>query len=98
MVPRRPGGPLTHPGPLLVRRVRAVRGTVVFTITCHPAFDFGRQDHAVHAPDHGGAVFTSPGARSELVLCASQRFSVAGLPRRQRLPWAPERGLDLLLE
>ena len=29
MVPRRPGGPLVHPGPLLVRRLRAVRGTVV---------------------------------------------------------------------
>jgi hypothetical protein len=29
MVPRRPGGPLVYPGPLLVRRLRAVRGTVV---------------------------------------------------------------------
>jgi len=52
----------------------------------------------VHAPDHGGAVFTSLGARSELVLRASQQFSVAGLPRRQRLPWGPGVGLDLLLE
>jgi Domain of unknown function (DUF5911) len=26
MVPRHPGSPVTHPGPLLVRRLRAVRG------------------------------------------------------------------------
>ena len=78
MVPRNPRTPLTNPGPVLVRRLRAVRGTVAFTITCRPAFDFGRQDHAVHTPDQGGAVFASPGARAGLVLRASQRFSVAG--------------------
>ena len=60
MVPRHDGRPLTHPGPLLVRRLRAVRGMVAFTITCRPAFDFGRQDHAAHVLDHGGAVFSIP--------------------------------------
>ena len=98
MVPRRPGGPPTHPGPLLVRRVRAVRGTVVFTITCRPAFDFGRQDHAVHAPDHGGAVFTSPGTRAELVLRTGQRFSVAGPAATATVTLEPGEGLDLLLQ
>jgi GH15 family glucan-1,4-alpha-glucosidase len=100
MVPHRPGGPLRHPGPghLLIRRLRAVRGTVEFTITCHPAFDFGRQDHVVHAPDHGGAVFTSPGARAELVLRAGQRFSVAGPAAVAAVTLAPGEGLDLLLE
>jgi GH15 family glucan-1,4-alpha-glucosidase len=98
MVPRGPGGPLTHPGPLLVRRVRAVRGTVVFTITCRPAFDFGRQDHAVHAPDHGGVVFTSPGTRAELVLRAGQRFSVAGPAATATVTLEPGEGLDLLLQ
>src|SRR5712692_7771172 len=29
MVPRQPGAPVRHPGALLVRRLRAVRGTVV---------------------------------------------------------------------
>jgi hypothetical protein len=33
-VPRHDGGPPTHPGTLLVRRLRAARGTVAFTITC----------------------------------------------------------------
>jgi hypothetical protein len=35
MVPRRPGGPLTHPGPLLVRRVRPAgrRGYTALMIT-----------------------------------------------------------------
>jgi GH15 family glucan-1,4-alpha-glucosidase len=98
MVPRHPGSPLTHPGPLLVRRLRAVRGTVVFRITCRPAFDFGRQDHAVHAPGHGGAVFTSPGTRAGLVLRASQRFSVAGHAAPATVTLGPGEGLDLLLE
>jgi GH15 family glucan-1,4-alpha-glucosidase len=44
MAPSHDGGPPAHPGPLLVRRLRAVRGTVAFMITCHPAFDFGWQD------------------------------------------------------
>jgi GH15 family glucan-1,4-alpha-glucosidase len=98
MVPRRPRSPLRHPGPLLVRRLRAVRGTVVFTITCRPAFDFGRQDHAVHALDQGGAVFTSPGARAELVLRAGQRFSMAGPAATATVTLGPGEGLDLLLE
>ena len=98
MVPRRPGSPLPHPGPVLVRRLRAVRGTVVFTITCRPAFDFGRQDHAVHVPDHGGAVFTSPGAQAELLLRASQPFSVAGPAATATVTLGPGEGLDLLLE
>jgi GH15 family glucan-1,4-alpha-glucosidase len=72
MVPRHDGGPPAHPGPLLVRRPRAVRGTVAFTMTCRPAFDFGRQDHAVHVLDHGGAVFSILGA--ELILPAGERF------------------------
>ncbi len=98
MVPRHEGGPPMRPRHLLVRRLRAVRGTVTFTITCRPAFDFGRQDHAVHAPDQGGAVFSSPGAGAELVLRASHRFSVAGTAATAALTLGPGEGLDLLLE
>ena len=97
-VPRHLGIPLMRPGPVLVRGQRAVRGTVVFTITCRPAFDFGRQDHAVHAPDHGGAVFVSPGAQAERVLSGSQRFSVARAAATATVTLGPEDGLDLLLE
>jgi len=97
-VPRHLGIPLMRLGPVLVRGQRAVRGTVVFTITCRPAFDFGRQDHAVHAPDHGGAVFVSPGAQAERVLCGSQRFSVARAAATATVTLGPEDGLDLLLE
>ena len=43
MVPRHRGGGFQNPGHLVVRRLRSVRGTVVFTVTCRPAFDFGRQ-------------------------------------------------------
>jgi GH15 family glucan-1,4-alpha-glucosidase len=98
MVPRHPGGGVQHPGHLLVRRLRSVRGTVVFTVTCRPAFDFGRQDHVVHAPDRGGAVFTSPGARAELVLRSGHRFSVAGPAATATVTLGPGDGLDLLLE
>jgi len=98
MVPRQPGAPVRPPGALLVRRLRAVRGTVVFTVSCRPAFDFGRQDHAVHTPDRGGAVFTSPGARAGLVLRAGQRFSVAGPAATATVTLGPGEGLDLLLQ
>jgi GH15 family glucan-1,4-alpha-glucosidase len=86
MVPRPPGSPPTHPAPLLVRRLRAVRGTVVFTISCRPAFDFGRQDHAVHAPGHGGAVLQARGtgrtgpARPPAVLRGRARRDRQGYP------------------
>jgi GH15 family glucan-1,4-alpha-glucosidase len=96
MVPRHDAGPPAHPGPLLVRRLRAVRGTVVFTITCRPAFDFGRQDHATHVLDHGGAVFSIP--RAELVLRAGHRFSVAGPAATATVTLGPGEGLDLVLE
>ena len=98
MVPRQDGGPLAHPRHLLVRQLRAVRGTVGFMINCRPAFDFGRQDHVVRAPDHGGAVFTCPGAAAELVLRAGQRFSVAGPAARAQVTLDPGESLDLLLE
>jgi len=96
MVPRHDGGPPAHPGHLLVRRLRAVRGTVVFTITCRPAFDFGRADHTVYVPDHGGAVFSSQGP--ELVLRAGHRFSVAASAATTEVTLGPGQGLDLLLE
>src|SRR3984893_12138805 len=98
MVPRPPREPLVHPGHLVVRRLRAVRGTVDFKIMCRPAFDFGRQDHAVHAPDHGGAVFTCPGAQAELFLRSDCRFSVAGQAATATVNLAPGEELDLLLD
>src|SRR5260370_513936 len=98
MVPRHPGGPLVHPGHLVVRRLRAVRGTVDFKIMCRPAFDFGRQDHAVHAPDHGGAAFTFPCAQPALFLRSDCRFSVAGQAATATITLAPGEELDLLLE
>jgi GH15 family glucan-1,4-alpha-glucosidase len=98
MVPRREGGPPMRPGHLLVRRLQAVRGDVTFTITCRPAFDFGRQGHTVHVPDHGGAVFSCPGAGVDLVLRASQRFSAAGPAATATVTLAPGQRLDLVLE
>jgi GH15 family glucan-1,4-alpha-glucosidase len=98
MVPCRPGGGHARAGHLLVRRLRSVRGTVVFTVTCRPAFDFGRHDHVVHAPERGGAVFASPGARAELILRSGHRFSVAGPAATATITLGPGEGLDLLLE
>jgi GH15 family glucan-1,4-alpha-glucosidase len=98
MVPREGGGPLAHPRHLLVRRLRAVRGTVRFMINCRPAFDFGQQNHVVHAPDQGCAVFSCPGANAELALRTGQRFSVAGPAARAEVNLGSGEGLDLLLE
>jgi hypothetical protein len=63
---------------------------VVFTITCRPAVDFGRQDHAVHAPGHGGAVFNSPGAQAwNLASRPAQYASVRSSPTsRARLAFS----------
>jgi GH15 family glucan-1,4-alpha-glucosidase len=98
MVPRQPGGPRLRPGHLLVRRLQAVRGEVTFTITCRPAFDFGRQDHVVQVPDQGGAVFSCAGAGAQLTLRASQRFSVTGPAATAKVTLAAGQRLDLLLE
>jgi GH15 family glucan-1,4-alpha-glucosidase len=98
MVPRHEGDSLERPGHFLVRQLQAVRGKVTFTIACRPAFDFGRQDHAVHVLDRGGAVFSCPGAGAELVLRARQRFSVAGPAATAVITLAAGERLDLLLE
>jgi GH15 family glucan-1,4-alpha-glucosidase len=98
MVPRPEGGPRMRPGHLLVRRIQAVRGQVTFTITCRPAFDYGRQSHQVHVPDHGGAVFRCAGLGVDLVLRCRQRFSVEGTAARAAVTLAPGERLDLVLE
>ena len=43
----------------LVRRVRVVRGVMPFRMTCNPAFNYARDQHAVTVGD-AGAVFRSP--------------------------------------
>jgi len=98
MVPRHPGSRPAHPGPLLVRRLRAVRGTVVFTITCRPAFDFGRQDPPCTRLATVARCSPPPGAQAGLVLRASQRFSVAGPAATATVTLGPGQGLDLLVE
>ncbi len=98
MVPRHEGGPALRPGHLLVRRLHAVRGTVTFSITCRPAFDFGRADHTVHVLDSGGAVFSCPGAGAELMLRSRHRFSVADTAATATVTLEPGQRLDLLLE
>jgi GH15 family glucan-1,4-alpha-glucosidase len=42
----------------LVRRVKAVRGTLEFNLQCHPAFNYARDAHLVQL-DQGGASFHS---------------------------------------
>ncbi|MFJ6712848.1 trehalase-like domain-containing protein [Streptomyces sp. NPDC091265] len=43
----------------LVRLVRAVRGTVEFTLGCRPRFDYGRAEHRLDV-DSSGARFRAP--------------------------------------
>ncbi|MEU9305620.1 glycoside hydrolase family 15 protein [Streptomyces sp. NPDC048269] len=49
----------------LVRGVRAVRGTVDFTLECRPRFDYGRADHTVELGENG-ALFRAPGIDAHL--------------------------------
>ncbi|MEZ0093603.1 glycoside hydrolase family 15 protein [Streptacidiphilus sp. EB129] len=49
----------------LLRAVRAVRGTVRFTLDCRPRFDYGRADHQLHL-DAEGAAFRAPGISMHL--------------------------------
>ncbi|SCF60423.1 glycoside hydrolase family 15 protein [Streptomyces sp. Ncost-T10-10d] len=44
----------------LIRGMRAVRGTVHFTLECRPRFDYGRAEHQL-ALDGQGALFRAPG-------------------------------------
>jgi hypothetical protein len=63
MVPRRPGGPLTHPGPLLVRRVRAA----------------GRRLHRLDDHWSSAQVgWLCAGRRPDLLMCVSAVFDAAG--------------------
>jgi GH15 family glucan-1,4-alpha-glucosidase len=43
---------------VLVRRVKCVRGEVLFDLRCEPRFDYGRAEHTVHARD-GQVFFTA---------------------------------------
>ncbi|MFE4335550.1 glycoside hydrolase family 15 protein [Streptomyces sp. NPDC056831] len=49
----------------LIRGVRAVRGTVDFTLECRPRFDYGRAGHQLEL-DGEGAVFRAPGIDAHL--------------------------------
>jgi GH15 family glucan-1,4-alpha-glucosidase len=80
----------------LVRRIRAVRGTVEFSIRCAPAFDYGRAPHKVSLLDHGGAIFVAPGA--EMVLRSTVPLSIDGSAAVASVRLAPEDGVDLILE
>ncbi|MDH6122267.1 GH15 family glucan-1,4-alpha-glucosidase [Kitasatospora sp. GAS204A] len=63
MAPDRTGTPTDRH--TLLRGVRAVRGTVRFSLECRPRFDYGRSDHTLELrPD--GAVFRAPGMTGHL--------------------------------
>jgi GH15 family glucan-1,4-alpha-glucosidase len=71
------GGASTGPDEL-VRRVRVVRGRVVFRLDCRPAFDYARAAHRVHLGAHG-ARFDAPGLSLDLAASVPLRSDGAGV-------------------
>ncbi|MEV7926624.1 MULTISPECIES: glycoside hydrolase family 15 protein [unclassified Kitasatospora] len=63
MPPDRMGTPTDRH--VLVRGVRAVRGTVRFTLECRPRFDYGRATHELDLRDNTAA-FRAPGIAAHL--------------------------------
>ena len=59
----------------LVRRVRAVRGSVAFRLECQPAFNYGRDSHRVELSS-AGAIFRSKSLN--LALCSPAPLRKAG--------------------
>src|SRR5262249_23259425 len=51
---------------LLYRRIRCVKGSVRISLTCRPAFDYGRQAHDT-VIDAAGALFTSSSLNIALI-------------------------------
>jgi GH15 family glucan-1,4-alpha-glucosidase len=64
---------------LLVRQARAVRGTVMFELACHPAFDYGRLGHESRVIQGVGAVFSSPVGRAVLRTNVSLKAEESGV-------------------
>lgn len=50
------------PDGCLIRRVRVLRGSMRFSLACHPAFNYARDAHVTRIV-RGGAHFSSPGLR-----------------------------------
>ncbi|MEU7183500.1 MULTISPECIES: glycoside hydrolase family 15 protein [Streptomyces] len=63
MPPDRTGTPTDRH--VLIRGVRAVRGTVRFTLECRPRFDYGRATHRLDVQD-GNATFRAPDVTAHL--------------------------------
>src|SRR5215475_7687541 len=65
----------------LYRRIRCVKGSVRCSLTCRPAFDYGRQSHET-ALDANGALFTSGDLNISLIggipLCKDGLGGVVG--------------------
>jgi GH15 family glucan-1,4-alpha-glucosidase len=96
MVPHERGHLVSAHSNVLVRRLRAVRGTVAFRVNCRPAFDFGQAEHSVHPLQHGGVLFEGPGV--EMVLRSTHPLSVEGPAATADLLLHSGEGIDLILE
>jgi GH15 family glucan-1,4-alpha-glucosidase len=95
MVPHEKGSP-TARHHVLVRRLRAVNGTVEFHVRCCPAFDYARAAHAVQRVDDSGVVFSAPVGK--LVLRSTHPLTVEGSAVSASVRLAPGETADLLLE
>lgn len=68
----------------LIRYVKAVRGSMALTLSCRPAFNYGRDAHQVEMTDHG-VCFRSPSLALELESFVPLHQTGAGVEATFRL-------------
>jgi GH15 family glucan-1,4-alpha-glucosidase len=78
----------------LIRRVKVLRGTMRFSIECHPAFNYARDTHVTRIVS-GGAQFSAPGLRLGLKSPIRLRHSAAGVCAEFSLSEGKARSFEL---
>ncbi len=87
----------TSYGKKLVRRVKNIRGEVIYKMRCSPRFNYSRSAHTVELESPNAAIFRGED-NTVLRLVSSVPLSIAGTDVVAEFSLAPEQIADFLLE